>query len=184
YNKGEILKSFQYRNFIPPAGLAWDGKNIWINYFATGGQTSLHEIDTASGQIIKQFGTPYGIWDIDFDGENLLLYGGAGGGGSWDILKLNPLNGSSAGIIETPFFGGLANRGIACRDNEIWVVNWGAAVIAVIDKNGELLGAIDTNVLDDCGSCYDAGFHTCFMDDKFIITKYSQVFIFQIAEIN
>lgn len=174
------IASFNYQNYIPPSGLCFDGTNIWINYFATGGQTDLQKINISNGQILEHKSGSYNVRDIDFYENNIYMFGY---NDSWNIGKYN-INNGTINIIKTDFKGGLANRGISVRDNEIWTIDWSNKELVVNNLNGNKIGKVNFSYINDCDHCYEAGLHTTFHRNKFIITRNGEISIFNIIPMN
>lgn len=153
-------------------GLACVGSDVWLSL-----QTYIQEVNTET----KNFGKSYFAGDLTVDlswnKENLVLLD------VWNkVLILNPVNGSITKQFVTPFvdIGYSGEKGVAARENEIWIINNWHKEIAICDNTGKHIGVADVDFLQEG---FTANYHRipmCFMGNKLVITLDSQVRIYSI----
>ncbi len=170
------IKSFDYKNFIQPNGLAYDGNALWVNYNSSSEHSEIQKVNTSDGTIEQTFGATVSINDIDFFDNHLYMFGY---NDSWNIGKLNPTS-NQVSVINTDYEQSLSNRGISVRDNEMWTIDWSNQHIAVNNMQGKMIGKVKTDFLNGCDHCFSAGHHSTFLNDKFIVTKNSEIHIYSI----
>ena len=98
-----------------PAGIAFDGANIWVANSGTNNVTKLRAND---GGIVGTFSVGDYPQGIAFDGANIWVVNG----GSSTVIKLQTSDGAKLGT----FSAGISPRGIAFDGANIWVTNQGS----------------------------------------------------------
>ncbi len=173
YKSGTKLKEFSYSNHIETQGISIDSDGqIWMV------SDNLKGIDPNTGTITKEFAIPPFTRDITFDGEYMAVVD------EWGLVKrikpLNGFNGSSFRLLE-----GSGWRGIAKRENgDFWALNWPKKKIFVFDAYGVPKGSVQTNLLDDCGSCFSAGLYLSFLDSNTLaLVKWRGVILLQVSDL-
>ena len=152
-------------------GIAWDGTNVWISLGPNIQSVNIEE---------KTFGKSYYAGDVTVDlswnNENLVLLD------VWNkVIILNPINGQIINQFVTPFvdIGYSGEKGVAARDNEIWIINNWHSEIAICDNAGNHIGVADVDILQEGFTNYHR-IPMCFMDNKLVIALDSQVRIYSI----
>jgi len=153
-------------------GIAWDDNKVWMSL-----ETYIQSINMESKTFDKSYHAGEVTVDLSWNGENLVLLD------IWNKVSiLNPVNGSIIKQFITPFidigYGG--EKGVAARDNEIWIINNWHREIAICNNSGTHIGVADVDFLH---AGFTANYHRipmCFMDDKLVIALDSQVRIYSI----
>lgn len=147
-----IIKEFNLDNLYSTRGtgvfgITWDGTNIWISI--AGNTNKIVKVDTVTGLILKQWTGPIriGLCDLDWNNGSIWIADG------WEVYKMDPVSGGS----ELVFKHARNVRGIAIRENEIWVGGAYDKEVNIYDKNtGKHLGLIE-NSINDYGFCFHNG---------------------------
>lgn len=153
-------------------GIAWDGSDLWLSL-----QTHIQSVNLEEEEFGKSYYAGDVTVDLSWNGENLVLLD------VWNkVLILNPVNGSIVNQFVTPFeiIGYSGEKGVAARENEIWIINNWHNEIAICDNSGNHIGVVDVDFLQDG---FTANYHRipmCFMGDKLVIALDSQVRIYSI----
>jgi len=84
--------------------------------------------------------------------------------------------------FETPFkaivYSG--DKGIACRDSEIWIINNWHNEIDILDKNGNHIGVAEVDFLQEAFISDDHRMPMCLIDERMVIAIGSQVKIYSV----
>jgi len=153
-------------------GIAWDGTNVWLSL-----GTYIQAVNIEEETFDKCYYAGDVTVDLSWNGENLVLLD------VWNkVLILNPDNGNIINQFVTPFvdIGYSGEKGVAARENEIWIINNWHNEIAICDNSGNHIGVADVDFLQDG---FTANYHRipmCFMEDKLVIALDSQVRIYSI----
>ena len=117
------------------------------------------------------------IVDLSWNTENIVLPD------VWNkAIILNPVNGQIISQFVTPFvnIGYSGEKGVAARDNEIWIINNWHSEIAICDNQGNHIGVADVDFLQQGFTSNHHRIPMCFMNDKLVIALDSQVRIYSI----
>ncbi len=179
--EGTELVRYEYDDdYTPPRGLAWVDGALWINYNAEGGSGSqvMREIDPATGAVTRQLATDQGTWDLDFDGEHIVL------SNLWNQVQLvDPRDGSLDLSIETPMVESSTQRGVACRPGETWLVSQASNRLVVLDEDGVMRATARTDLLEP-GWNYVFDLYLAFVGDRLALVKSSRVYLLDLVEID
>jgi hypothetical protein len=178
---GAELVRYEYGDdYTPPRGLAWVDGTLWINYNAEGGSGSqvMREIDPATGAVLRQLATDQGTWDLDFDGDHIVL------SNLWNQVQLvDPADGSLDLSIETPMVESSTQRGVACRPGETWLVSQASNRLVVLDDDGVMRATARTDLLEpDWNYVFDL--YLAFVGDRLALVKSSRVYLLDVVEID
>lgn len=156
-------------------GLAWDGSNIWV-----GLATEVRGMNIESGNIIKTYdvGMSSTCRDLSFyDGKLYILYDHS------KFYSIDPATDASTPNINTPFSAmsdGGGDRGIACREGEIWVIHLWHHEICIMDYSGKHIGVAEVDFLQQGFNSNGYSIPMCFMGDQLVIALDSQVKFYSI----
>lgn len=143
-------------------GLAWDGTRLWVN-----GRDYIRSVDIENGTLGEIFQIKFGIEDLAYDGQNVLAVTYY-----HDVIGINPLNNT---IIEyrTPFekLYASSERGIAYKDNEVWISSNWHYEICILDRSGNHIGVADVDFLHGSYMTPFQQIELCFMGNTLIINK-------------
>ncbi len=177
FYSGKSLKLFEYEEqYAFPSGLAYDGSSLWLNNYGSGQDIStLRKINTDTGEVELSYTLPYGIQDIAFDGNTLLL--------SYYYDRVERFNQENGAILNEYFspFGSGANFGITSRNKEIWVTSKSSRYIAILNDQGEHIGVASNDILEDWNG-YSSRLHLSSFEDKIILVKESRIYILHVDE--
>ncbi|MBV8902857.1 MAG: hypothetical protein JOZ22_04410 [Acidobacteriia bacterium] len=134
----------QFPTGAGPAGVAFDGDNIWI---ANESDNTVSKLQASSGAILGSFSVGSGPRALAFDGANIWVanYGGN------TVSKLRGVDGFTLGTFNV---GGIP-CGVAFDGGNIWVANFGSNTVTELQAStGALLGtfAVGSN---PCGIAFD-----------------------------
>ncbi len=176
----ELVRHEYDDDYTPPRGLAWVDGMLWINYNAEGGSGSqvMREIDPATGAVTRQLATDQGTWDLDFDGDHIVL------SNLWNQVQLvDPADGSLDLSIETPMVDSSTQRGVACRPGETWLVSQAGNRLVVLDEDGVMRATARTDLLEpDWNYVFDL--YLAFVGDRLALVKSSRVYLLDVVEID
>jgi hypothetical protein len=176
----ELVRHEYDDDYTPPRGLAWVDGALWINYNAEGGSGSqvMREIDPATGTVTRQFSTDQGTWDLDFDGDHIVL------SNLWNQVQLvDPIDGSLDLSIETPMVDSSTQRGVAWRPGETWLASQASNRLVVLDENGVMRATARTDLLEP-GWNYVFDLYLAFVGDRLALVKSSRVYLLDVVEID
>jgi hypothetical protein len=171
--EGTILNTFIFDDSnYSSEGIAWDGTNVWLSLVS-----HIQSVNIEEGTFGKSYYAGDATVDLSWNSENLVLLD------IWNkVLILNPANGQIINQFVTPFvnIGYSGEKGVAARDNEIWIINNWHNEIAICDNAGNHIGVANVDILQ---RGFTANYHKipmCFMDNKLVIALDSQVRIYSI----
>jgi hypothetical protein len=153
-------------------GTAWDGNQVWMSL-----GTYIQSVDIESELFGKSYHAGEVTVDLSWNKENLVLLD------VWNkVILLNPVNGNIQTQFVTPFVdvGYSGEKGVAARENEIWIINNWHHQIAICDHTGKHIGVAEVDFLQDG---FEANYHKmpmCFMGDKLVIGLDSQLRIYSL----
>lgn len=153
-------------------GITWDGTNVWLSL-----ETYIQLVNIENKNLGKSLFAGDFTVDLAWDGENLILLD------LWNkVMIINPLNGSIIHQFATPFsnIGYSGEKGVASRENEIWIINNWHREIAIVDHTGKHIGVAGVDFLQEGLTASDHRIPMCFMDEKLVIAFDSQVRIYTI----
>lgn len=162
---------FDDSNYFP-AGIAWDGENVWISF-----GTYIQSVDPDHETLGKKYYAGESTVDLAWNGENLILLD------IWNkVIILNPLNGSISNQFMTPFqvIGYSGEKGVAARENEIWIINNWHHEIAIMNNAGKHIGVAEVDFLQQGFTGNNHRIPMCFMENNLVIALDSQVKIYSI----
>jgi hypothetical protein len=98
------------------------------------------------------------------------------------VIILNPVNGSISNQFMTPFqvIGYSGEKGVAARENEIWIINNWHKEIAIVNSAGKHIGVADVDFLQQGFTANNHRIPMCFMENYLVIALDSQVKIYAI----
>ena len=166
---------FDDSNYFPE-GIAWDGSNIWLSL-----QSQIQEVNIETRNFGKSYSAGDATVDLSWNNGALVLLD------VWNkVLIMNPINGSIIRQFVTPFevIGYSGEKGVAARENEIWIINNWHNEIAICNNTGKHIGVADVDFLQEG---FTANYHKipmCFMGNKLVIALDSQVRIYSIESEN
>jgi hypothetical protein len=156
-----------------PKGITWDGVNVWISF-----GPYIRSVNIKNEILDKTYYGGDNTVDLAWDNKNLLLLD------TWNkVTFINPINGISRQFV-TPFIkiGYSGERGIAYRDNEIWIINRWHDEICILDTAGNHIGIAGVDFMKE-GVIFNGNIlPMCFMGDKLVIVLDSQVRIYSIQK--
>ncbi len=173
YLQGTTLRTiiFEDSNYFSD-GITWDGKNVWISF-----GPCIRSVDLENEKLDKSYCAGEVTVDLAWDTEDLLLLD------IWNkVISLNPVNGIISRQFETPFkqIGYSGEKGIACRDGEIWIINNWHNEIGILDKMGKHIGVAEVDFLQGGSNSNARRIPMCFMGEKLVIALDSQVRLYSI----
>jgi hypothetical protein len=174
---GELVRYEYSDDYTPPSGLAWVSGALWINYNARGGTGSqvMREIDPATGAVRRQLAADQGTWDLEFDGQHLLL------SNLWNRVQLvDPVDGSLDLDIDTPMIDSSTQRGVAHRPGEIWLASQAGDRLVILDSRGVQRATARVDLLDpDWNHVFDL--YLAFVGDRLALVASSRVYLFDVV---
>jgi hypothetical protein len=178
YLSGEVLQEFVWEDTnLDSHGITWDGERIWISFFSF-----IQSVDLQTGQRGSSYYIGEGTSDLAWTGEELVLLD------HWNLITLlDPDKGIIGAQFDTPCkaIGYSGSEGVACRDGEIWVINWLHHEITIQDFQGRHIGVADTDFIDhDPDTKVPYRMPMCFMGDRLVIAVDSQVRVYQVTGID
>jgi hypothetical protein len=170
---GEVLQEFVWEDtHLDTYGITWDDERIWISFF-----TFVQSADRETGERGTSYYIGGGTTDLAWTGEALVLLD------KWNMITLlDPDNGMVSAQFDTPckavgFSGG---EGVACREDEIWTINWMHHEICIQDLQGRHIGVADVDFIDhDPDNKIPYRMTMCFTDDRLVIAVDSQVRVYK-----
>lgn len=157
-------------------GIARAGSNVWMSL-----GSYLQEVDVETNTFGKNYAAGDNTVDLAWNNENLILLD------SWNKVRiLNPINGSIINTFTSPLvdIGYSGEKGVAARENEIWIINNWHSEIVICDNTGKHIGVADVDFLQEG---FTANYHRipmCFMGDKLIVALDSEVRIYNVEKNN
>jgi hypothetical protein len=153
-------------------GIAWDGTNVWLSL-----GTYIQSVNVDEETLGISYYAGEVTVDLSWNKANLVLLD------IWNkVIILNPVNGQISNQFVTPFenIGYSGEKGVATRDNEIWIINRWHSEIAICDNQGNHIGVADVDFLQQGFTANNNRIPMCFMNDKLVIALDSQIRVYSI----
>ena len=173
--EGTVLQEFLFEDTnLSCGGITWDGEHVWVSFY-----NHIKSVDLSTGEWDKTYYLGEGTIDLAWTGEYLVLLD------LWNsIALLNPHNGMVGNQFDTPFkaIGYSGEKGVAARQDEIWVINWMHHEVCILDMEGNHIGVAETDFIEQ-GDYHINYMHMpmCFMGEKLVIAVDSQVKVYDLT---
>ena len=157
------------------AGITYDGKNAWVSL-----HSHIKSVDLTTGEWGKSYDIGMGTEDLAWTGEELVLLD------TWNKVTLvNPVNGIVGGNFSTPCkaIGYSGDRGVAARQDEIWVINTSHYEICILDMEGNHIGVAEVDFIAKEPIHIYNHLRMCFMGEKLVIALEGHVLIYNVTRI-
>ena len=174
--EGTILDTivFDGSNYFA-GGIAWDGSQVWMSM-----RQSIQSVNIEEEAFGKSYHAGEGTVDLAWNGEDLVMLD------TWNkVMVLDPRNGDIVSQFISPFIhvGYSGEKGVAARENEIWIINVWHDEIAICDISGKHIGVAKVDFMQQGFDSDGHDMPMCFRGERLVIALDSEVRIYTIEHI-